>query len=88
MHIVTDGQMQPQAGFTNASLMAWLGITEGEVLEFLEVHGPTSLYRLIQALDHPASTVIMAVGALIREGLIKGSEQRLEYVGSGEGVWW
>lgn len=86
MGVLAEGQAQAQAEFTNASLMVWLGITEGEVLEFLETRGPTALYRMIQALDRPSSMVVMAVGALIREGLVKGNEQRLEYAGNAEAM--
>lgn len=59
-------------------ILAQLGAVEGDVLEYLELHGPTSLYRLIQAHDWPASLGMMAVGALIRQGLVRGSEQQLE----------
>ena len=55
-----------------------LGVVEGEILEYLEAHGATALYRLIQAQDWPASMVMMAVGALIRQGLVGGGEHRLE----------
>lgn len=49
-----------------------IGIVEGEILEYLERHGPASVYRLVQALEWPSTLVIMAAGALIREGLAKG----------------
>lgn len=55
-----------------------LGVVEGEVLEWLESHGPMPLYRLIQAQERPPSLIIMAVGALIRQGMLMGNEHRLE----------
>ena len=88
MAYMADSALESRAGFTNASLMAWLGITEGEVLEFLEAHGPVSLHRLVQGLDRPSSMVVMAVGALIREGLVKGNEEYLEYAGNTKDVSW
>ncbi len=61
-------------------IMAVLGVVEGEILERLESSGPMPLYRLIQAQEQPASLVMMAVGALIRQGLLTGNEHRLELV--------
>ena len=63
-----------------APIITVLGVVEGEILETLESHGPMPLYRLIQAQERPASLVIMAVGALIRQGLLIGNEHRLEAV--------
>lgn len=57
-----------------------LGIVEGDLLEYLEAHGPTSVYRLVQSQDWPAPLVLMAVGALARQGLVRGSERQLELV--------
>ena len=74
-----------------SSLMTVLGIAEGDVLEYLEGHGAASLYRVIQTQEWPSSMVIMAVGALIRQGLIRGDQRRLEPVHegtSGQDVSW
>ena len=74
-----------------SSLITILGIAEGDVLEYLERHGATSLYRLIQTQEWPSSMVIMAVGALIRQGLIRGDQHQLEpsaSVSPGQGFPW
>ena len=68
---------ESQAG---VPLMTTLGIVSGEILTDLEQHGPTSMRRLIRELAWPAPVVMMAVGALIREGLIQAAQHELEVV--------
>jgi len=60
--------------------MTPLGVVEGDVLTWLEVHGPTTLRQLVDELDWPAPLVAMGLGALIREGLAEGLQQGLEIV--------
>lgn len=62
------------------SLMTPLGMVEGEVLEYLDRCEHTTLRRLNQALKWPAYMVMMAVGALIRAGLVRGAQHDLEVV--------
>ena len=62
----------------SASLMTPLGVIEGEVLIYLEEHGATPMRRLTRELDWPASLVIMAVGALVRERLVRATQHELE----------
>ena len=62
------------------SLMTPLGLIGGEVLTDLETHGATSLRRLIRELEWPAPMVMMAVGALIREGLVRAVQHDLEVI--------
>lgn len=79
--MVEDEWKKPAAATTwDTSVITLLGVVQGEILEALESHGPMSLYRLIQSQDRPASTVTMAVGALIREGLVGGNEPRLHAI--------
>jgi len=66
---------EPQAG---TPLMTTLGIVSGEILTDLEQHGPTTVRRLIRELDWPAPVVMMAIGALVREGLIQAAQHELE----------
>ena len=62
------------------SLMTTLGVIEGEALTYLEQHGATPLRRLVRELEWPAAMVMMAVGALVREGLIRATQHDLEVV--------
>lgn len=60
------------------SLFTVLGIVSGEVLTLLEQQGMMSLRSLIRELPHPALLVTMAVGALVREGLVNAEQHELE----------
>jgi DNA-binding MarR family transcriptional regulator len=62
------------------SLITPLGLVEGDVLTYLEEHGATSVRRLIRALDWPAPMVLMAVGALVRERLVRAVQHDLEVI--------
>ena len=62
------------------SMITLLGLVEGDILEYLETQGSTTLYRLVQALEWPSRLVMMGVGALIREGLVIGRQRELEVV--------
>ncbi len=57
-----------------------VGIISGEILTDLEQHGSSTLRRLIRELSWPMPLVVMAVGALVREGLIRASQHDLEMV--------
>ncbi len=63
-----------------ASLMTPLGTIEGEVLEYLDRHHTATLRRLNRELAAPSYMVVMAVGALIRTGLVRGAQHDLEVV--------
>ncbi len=60
------------------SIMTPLGVVEGEVLTYLDRHGDTTLRRLNRELSWPAYMVMMAVGALVRAGLVRGIQRNLE----------
>ena len=62
------------------SLMTELGLIGGEALVYLETHGATTLRQLIRDLEWPAPMVMMAVGALVREGLARAIRNELEVV--------
>jgi hypothetical protein len=70
----------PEASTRDASLMSPLGVVEGEVLMYLEEHGATTLRQLTRELAWPASMVMMAVGALVRESLARAVQHELEIV--------
>jgi hypothetical protein len=65
---------------TAASLMTPLAWVEGDVLTYLERHGATPLRRLVRELEWTSPLVMMAVGALVREGLVQGIRHELEVV--------
>jgi len=60
------------------SLMTPLGVVEGEVLTFLDRQRGATLRQLNHTLQWPAYMVMMAVGALIRAGLVRGIQHDLE----------
>ena len=62
------------------SLVTSLGIIEGEVLLHLDVHGATPMRRLIRDLEWSSPLVTMALGALIREGLVRARQHELELI--------
>ena len=62
------------------SLMTTLGIIEGDILSDLEQHGTTSVRRLVRELEWPAPLVMMAVGALIRGGMVRAIQHDLEII--------
>lgn len=64
-----------QEGARGPSLMTPLGLIAGDVLVHLEAHGATTVRRLVQVLEVPKFLMTMGVGALIREGLVHGSQQ-------------
>lgn len=62
------------------SLLTPLGLVEGEVLLYLEGRETATLRQLNQELRWPAYMVMMAVGALIRSGLVRGIQRDLEVI--------
>lgn len=73
-----EAEKQPPVDLRDTVLLTQLGLVEGDVLTYLEGHGPTSLRGLIRGLDWPSQVVTMGVGALIREGLVQGRQRELE----------
>ncbi|MBI3996979.1 MAG: winged helix-turn-helix domain-containing protein [Candidatus Omnitrophica bacterium] len=60
--------------------MTQIGVLEGEVLAFLDEHGSTSMRRLTRELDGPSPLIMMAIGALVRQGLIRVVQHDLEVI--------
>ncbi len=69
---------RPPRETPSSSIMTSLGIVEGEVLLHLEEYGSTALRHLIGELEWPAPIVTMALGALIRQGLVVALQYELE----------
>lgn len=81
--VIRDGKDTPMVEPIKTggrSLMTPLGIAGGEILTYLEEHGATAMRRLIRELAWPAPVVMMAVGALIREGLVCATQHDLEVI--------
>lgn len=78
------GASQRKPGFARRpagiSLMTPIGVVAGEVLLHLERHRSMTLRRLARELKWPVRLVMMGVGALIREGLIRGIQRDLEVI--------
>lgn len=55
-------------------LMTRLGIVEGEILQALETNGDLTLHRLMEILEWQPCEIAMAVGSLLRQGLIRSVE--------------
>ena len=69
-----------QAGGMTTSFVTGLGVVEGEILNDLEQYGTLTLRRLIRMVEWPTMMVVMGVGALIREGLVRAVRRELEVV--------
>lgn len=80
---MADGEAEAEA----ASLMTPIGRAEGEILTYLERHGVSSVRRLIRELEWPAPVIMMAVGALAREGLVRAVRHDLEVLVEPDRTW-
>ena len=61
-----------KASTKDVLLITLLGMVEGEMLTYLEAHGATALSNLARTLEWPTPLIVMAAGALIRQGLAQG----------------
>ena len=78
--MVEEEWKKPPLLFKAGSLLTPLGVVGGEVLIYLEQYGATPLRRLTRELEWPSPMIMMAVGALIREGLARASQHELEVI--------
>jgi predicted transcriptional regulator len=72
------GEKEWEKAAAQQGLFTTIGLAEGEILNFMESKGEVALTDIVHHLDWvPWSTIIMGIGALIREGLIayKGQNQ-------------
>ena len=77
---MSETLLQPRRLAQAGSLLTPLSIVEGEALIYLERHGATPLRRLTRELEWPSPMIMMAVGALIREGLARAAQHELEVI--------
>lgn len=62
------------------SLITTLGLVEGDILSYMERYGACTLRELTRSLDWPSRLVMMAVGALVRDHILRAMEHDLEIV--------
>ena len=72
----------PEGLFDEAgtSLMTPLGLISGDVLTYLEERGTTTVRRLVREVEWPSQMITMAIGSLIREGLVRAVQHDLEVI--------
>jgi len=80
MGFAVEGTWGIPARATGPSLMTPLGVVEGEVLAYLDGHRIVTLRHLNRTLASPPYLVMMAVGALIRAGLVRGVQNDLDVI--------
>ena len=57
-----------------------LAMVEGDVLSYLDEHGPATLQQLVRIMHWSAPMVTMGVGALIRSALADGAQRGSEII--------
>lgn len=55
----------------SASLNMMISLAESDVKEHLENQGRVSMESLIENLSYPRLVVVMSLGALVRDGLVR-----------------
>ena len=75
-----EDRLPVPAGVLSTSLMTPLGLVQGDILIHLEEYGATTLRYLIQSLEWPSRMVMMGVGGLIRQGLVRAVQLELDVV--------
>lgn len=71
-------QTAPMSAHGGRSLMTPLGLASGDVLTEIDWAGTMTLRQLIRKLDWPVHLVMMAVGSLVRQGLVRATQRELE----------
>ena len=61
-----------------SSIMTMLGITEGHVLTQLEEQGSSTIQEVLAGLNLPATLVLMAIGALVRQKLVLATKMNAD----------
>ena len=61
----------PEVQMAETSLMTSVGLVSGAVLLHLEEWGLATLHELLESVEGSVETMLMAIGALLREGLIE-----------------
>jgi DNA-binding MarR family transcriptional regulator len=64
----------------NTNLIITIGIIEGEILTYLENSGKATMAELTRDLEWPSSFLWMALGALVKGGLVLTEKHELDMV--------
>ena len=78
--VIEAERKKPLMDGEDARFRTTLGLVEEEVLVYVEDYGATTLRGLIRGLGWPSRMVMMAVGALIRERLIRARQHELDVI--------
>ena len=78
--LVEEMPEQVESKKAQSSLMTPVGVVEGEIIAYLEQHDTSTLRELTRNLNWQTPMVWMAVGALIRAGLVRGVRRDLEII--------
>jgi hypothetical protein len=57
------------------SLMTPLGMAAGEILTEVDSDGAVTLRHLVETIGWPVHLIVMALGVLVREGLVQAAQQ-------------
>ncbi len=71
---------QAEQAREDPAIITEVGVAAGEVLLYLDEHGATPVRRVIRELACPAPITFMAMGALVREGLVRAVRHDLEVI--------
>lgn len=55
----------------SAPMITTLGLIEGEILTYLDQNGKTTLTEITRRLEWPPQYLWMALGSLVRSGLVR-----------------
>lgn len=67
-------------GSRGVPLVTALALVEGDILTYVDEHRTTTLRQLSRALAWPSRLIMMGLGALIRDGLVRGLQRELDVV--------
>jgi hypothetical protein len=83
MDVMTADAAEPRPGLASlerAPLVTAVGLVEGDVLDYLESHGASALRGVVRALSWPVTLIMMAIGSLVRQGMVRGTRRDLEVI--------
>ena len=78
--MVEDEWKKAPVSHAEPSLITSLALVEGDVLAYLERQRTTTLRHLVRELEWPSRLILMGLGALVREGLVRAVQRELEFL--------